>query len=83
LKNGSANTPFPLVDLFSGIAHNSFEMQQATAQYFSNENCANPGKVTTNRKKGITINKKVVHTHRLFKNNCSNSKAFGVKLLRI
>jgi hypothetical protein len=42
-------------------------MQQATTRRFSKGNCANPGNVMTNRKKGIKIQKRVVHALKLFK----------------
>jgi hypothetical protein len=46
-----------LVETFLGFAHNYFEEQQAATCHFSKVFCENPGNVSTNRKKGITIQK--------------------------
>jgi hypothetical protein len=69
LKNGSPNTLFLLVDLFIGFAQNFFEMNRLTHD-FSNGNCANPENVLTNGKKGIKIQKRIVHALALFKALC-------------
>jgi hypothetical protein len=56
-----------LVDVFLGLAHNSFEMQHAATCHFSKEFCENPGNVFTNRKEGIKIQKRIVNALTVFK----------------
>jgi hypothetical protein len=50
-----------LVDTFIGFAPNSFAKQQATACRISNEFQENPRKLFTSMKKGIKIEKRIVH----------------------
>jgi hypothetical protein len=58
-------------------------MQQATTHYFPKRNCADPGNVSTNRKKEIKIQEENgAYTHALQK-LFVNSQAFGDKRLRI
>jgi hypothetical protein len=56
-----------LVDTFLGFALNSSEEQQADICRFSKEFGENPGNVSTNRKKGIKIHKRIVHALPVFK----------------
>jgi hypothetical protein len=56
-----------LVDTFLGFAQNSFEERQAATCRFSKEFCANPGNVLTNRKEGITFQKRIVKALPIFK----------------
>jgi hypothetical protein len=50
-----------------GFANNSFEKQQAATCRFSKEFSENPGKVLTNRKEGIKIQKRIVNALPVFK----------------
>jgi hypothetical protein len=68
-----------LVDIYLGFAQNSFQKWQTVCR-FSKEFCENPGNESTNRKKGIKLQKRIV-TFCLQKSSV-NSKAFGVKRLR-
>jgi hypothetical protein len=56
-----------LVDVFLAFAHNSFEKQQAAICRFSKEFHENPGKILTNRKEGIKIQKRRVKALPVFK----------------
>jgi hypothetical protein len=74
-----------LVDVFLRFAQKSFEKWQAAICHISKEFCENLGNVLTNRKKGIKLQKRIVHTActLCFQKSFINSKAFGVKQLRI
>jgi hypothetical protein len=56
-----------LVNTFLRFAHNSFEEWQADTCRFSNEFCEDPGNVSTNRKKELKIQKRIVHALSVFK----------------
>jgi hypothetical protein len=56
-----------LVDVFLGFAQNSYEKQQAATCRFSKEFRENPGKILTNRKEGIKIQKRIVNALPVFK----------------
>jgi hypothetical protein len=56
-----------LVDVFLGFAQNSFGMQHAATFCFSKEFCENPGNVSTNRKEGIKIQKRIENALPVFK----------------
>jgi hypothetical protein len=56
-----------LVDVFLGFAQNSFEKQQAATCCFSQEFRENPGKILTDRKEGIKIQKRIVKALTVFK----------------
>jgi hypothetical protein len=56
-----------LVDVFLGLAHNSFEKGKAATCRFSKEFCENPRNVLTNRKEGIKIQNRIVNTLPVFK----------------
>jgi hypothetical protein len=56
-----------LVDTFLGFANNSFEERQAATCPFSKDFYENPGNVSTKRKKGIKIHKRIVHALPVFK----------------
>jgi hypothetical protein len=71
LKTGSAIPLFLLVNPFLGFAQNPFEKLQADIYHFSKDFCANLRNLSTNRKKEIKIQKRIVHPHPL------SSKAFG------
>jgi hypothetical protein len=56
-----------LADKLIGFAQNFFERQQAVTCHFSIELCENSGKVATNRKEWIKIQKRNVHTLKISK----------------
>jgi hypothetical protein len=56
-----------LVDTFLGFALNSFKEWQTATCRFSKEFYENPGNVSTNRMKGIKIQKSLVHALSVFK----------------
>jgi hypothetical protein len=66
-RQESAIAIFLLVHTFLIFAYNSFEEQQAATCRFSKEFCENPGYVSTNGKKGIKIQKRIVHALPVFK----------------
>jgi hypothetical protein len=71
-----------LVDRLFGFAQNSFEKQQTATCRFSKEFCENPGNVAIMRDTGIKIKNRIVNPLTIFK-RCANSKALGVKGIRI
>jgi hypothetical protein len=50
-----------LVHTFLGLAQNSFEKQQTVTWRISKEFLENPGNVPTNRRKGVKIQKRILH----------------------
>jgi hypothetical protein len=56
-----------VVDVFLGYSHNCFEKRQAATCRFSKDFCENPGNALTNRKEGITVQKRIVNALPIFK----------------
>jgi hypothetical protein len=64
-----------LVDTFPGFSQNSFEKRQVAACRSSKELCPNPINVLISRKRAIAIS--------CLQKSLVNSKAYGVKRLRL
>jgi hypothetical protein len=65
---GDRRVRFPSSCLaFLGFTQNSFENRLEATSLFSKRFCNNSGNVPTNRKKGINIQKGIVHALPIFK----------------
>jgi hypothetical protein len=66
LKRKSGIPLFLLVNAFLGFTQNSFEKRLKATCVFSRRFCKNVGNVPANRKRGIKIQKRIVHALPLF-----------------